>query len=193
MGGYNLGKWPRRRFSDQLLASSSKNGTRKRTQICFAELSSPYPAFAWNPCPSSPGTRSRPTIGQVTDQQPELSGRNMTPSIHRHRSACCQNTNKGLHVREVLVVVAKTNRLKWKARGRTRHRRDCGTMRSCDFLQPMDYDLEKSAICGSRTLTGGAKPVFVKQVVRRFHAASLISEALLSRSGFSHRGIAFGI
>jgi hypothetical protein len=30
--------------------------------------------------------------------------------------------------------------------------------------------------------------VFVKQVVRRFHAASLISEALLSRSGFSQTG-----
>lgn len=31
-------------------------------------------------------------------------------------------------------------------------------------------------------------PVFVKQVVRRFHAASLISLALLSRSGFSQTG-----
>ena len=30
--------------------------------------------------------------------------------------------------------------------------------------------------------------VFVKQVVRRVHAASLISEALLSRSGFSQTG-----
>jgi len=31
-------------------------------------------------------------------------------------------------------------------------------------------------------------PVFVKQVVRRFHAASLISEALVSFSGFSQTG-----
>ena len=30
--------------------------------------------------------------------------------------------------------------------------------------------------------------VFVKVVVRRFHAASLISEALVSRSGFSQTG-----
>ena len=35
---------------------------------------------------------------------------------------------------------------------------------------------------------GRPRTVFVKQVVRRFHAASLISEALLSRSGFSQTG-----
>ena len=35
---------------------------------------------------------------------------------------------------------------------------------------------------------GLAGPVFVKQVVRRFYAASLISEALVSRSGFSQTG-----
>ena len=34
------------------------------------------------------------------------------------------------------------------------------------------------------------RPVFVRQAVRRFHVASLISDALLSRSGFSQTGLA---
>ncbi len=33
-----------------------------------------------------------------------------------------------------------------------------------------------------------SRPVFVKQVVRRFHAASLISGALISFSGFNQTG-----
>lgn len=38
------------------------------------------------------------TIGAATDQQPERSGRNMVPAVHRHPAARRQNTFKAIHV-----------------------------------------------------------------------------------------------
>lgn len=49
----------------------------------------------------------RTAIGHVADQQPERSGRNLVPFVHRHPAACRQNAAKTIDVCEVLVAVAK--------------------------------------------------------------------------------------
>ena len=51
-------------------------------------------------------------IGHATDKQPQSGGCNLVPAINRDSASCCQDADQTVHVCEVLVAVAETNRLK---------------------------------------------------------------------------------